>query len=411
MSIINQMLKDLEKRKGNKPQESSSSTSGTAMPPTSVEKLPASNYKLFGLIALLVLIVVACLVVLAIHYKQKNEITIALTDQNAKVASQSFLIHELTESKIHQLTKIAANKKKEEAYTLEVFTLHFSTLPHYSVQKNLGTHEVLITLTDSVNSLPIKAVEDTSVDPYTVKTEDKNLVMRVALPVGSDEVSVKSEGTNLILRIKSLLEIEEDDNASSAATSINHEQRQEIRYEEALAQAKQGKLNTAKMMLAALLESNPTLYRVRESLALILLQQKHYEDAAPLLERGLAFNSIYEPFVRLKARVQFELNHPEAALMTLQTISPALKDAPDYYALMAVIEQRQGNYLYAAELYQQLVMIYPKNGVWWLGLAIALQTDNQNNAALEAYQRAIHTQVLKPSIVAFARSQVIALGG
>lgn len=84
---------------------------------------------------------------------------------------------------------------------------------------------------------------------------------------------------------------------------------------------------------------------------------------------------------------------------------------PESLELQAVLKQRSGDYAESLALYRRLLNIQPNRGKWWMGAAIALQAMNQKPEALRAYQRATRDPALGQTLMQYARSQVLVLGG
>ena len=61
----------------------------------------------------------------------------------------------------------------------------------------------------------------------------------------------------------------------------------------------------------------------------------------------------------------------------------------------------------AARMYAQLVALYPDQAAWWAGLGFALESAGQNNAAIEAYQRALRVNAqVDPQVRAYVAAKL-----
>lgn len=91
----------------------------------------------------------------------------------------------------------------------------------------------------------------------------------------------------------------------------------------------------------------------------------------------------------------------ELALNTLVQVEPRIQEYPDYYALMAALYEQLKQPQMAAQIYQQLLEVQPGNGVWWMGLGIALEDLQQPAAARDAYQKALRSHSLSTQVRAY----------
>ena len=82
---------------------------------------------------------------------------------------------------------------------------------------------------------------------------------------------------------------------------------------------------------------------------------------------------------------------PKQALYLLQQYSPPIEEYPNYYALMAALQQQLGQPNLAVQLWSVLA-IQNDNSTWWLGLSIALESSSRPNAAIDAYEHAISAE-------------------
>lgn len=96
------------------------------------------------------------------------------------------------------------------------------------------------------------------------------------------------------------------------------------------------------------------------------------------------------------------------ALFVLSSHRPARASA-DYDALMAWLLQRNQQHGEAAEIYRKLVFVSPNAGEWWMGLAISLESLGREAEALQAFERAQSSGVLKAPLAAYATQRIAAL--
>ena len=94
--------------------------------------------------------------------------------------------------------------------------------------------------------------------------------------------------------------------------------------------------------------------------------------------------------------------------MVLEKYRARAAGDPEYLALMAAIFQRAGQHADAARAYRQAVTAQPRQGKWWLGMAISLEAVNNPKAAREAYHRAA-TSGLDGNLKQYAEQRLAAL--
>ncbi len=182
-------------------------------------------------------------------------------------------------------------------------------------------------------------------------------------------------------------------------------------YQKALTLISSGQTDEAISLLEQALIIKHDLIEPREALIVLLLQQKSFAVANKYIAEGLTQMSNYTPYIELKARVLTARGQFRRALYVLQQHSPSLTDYPNYYALMAVLQQRMGQASQAVQLYGQLIAAQGNNAKWWLGLGYALEADNRPNAAVEAYRHTAMLGGLTPQAQVFVNERIQQLGG
>lgn len=110
------------------------------------------------------------------------------------------------------------------------------------------------------------------------------------------------------------------------------------------------------------------------------------------------------------ARLIVESGDYSAALLVLQTGGvPGVESSSDYYALLASVLQQLRRFDEAGQQYALLTSSYPQRGDWWIGRAIC---DDQLGNSLQAstyYQQAMKCQQLNPQLKKFAVEQLARL--
>lgn len=157
----------------------------------------------------------------------------------------------------------------------------------------------------------------------------------------------------------------------------------------------------AQQQFAAALRQAPAHVGARQALFGLLLQDKRTEEAEQVLQAGLKIDPAQPGFAMALARIQVERGDDAVAVETLQNALHLSQGNPDYAAFLAALLQRQGRHAQAVELYQGALALAPRSGLWFLGLGISLQALNRNTEAQDAFRRARAADGLTGELQAF----------
>jgi MSHA biogenesis protein MshN len=149
------------------------------------------------------------------------------------------------------------------------------------------------------------------------------------------------------------------------------------------------------------LEIDPGHEAARQTMVALLLESKRVDEAALSLQEGLALNTDNTGFAMLLARIMVERNDIPAALFVLQRHAAPPDKNPDFHAFAAALYQRLDRHKEAIEQYQAALRLAPSAGVWWMGLGISFQAVERPMDALEAFTRAKSAGNLAPNLVSF----------
>lgn len=187
------------------------------------------------------------------------------------------------------------------------------------------------------------------------------------------------------------------------------QQQAESEYRQATILQQQGRINEAVAMFEQALKSDPQHGAARQSLIALLLDSKRHDDAIRLLQQGLTADRNQPGLAMILARLQVEKGRLGNAIDTLQRSLPHAQDRADFLAFLAALQQRESHHKEAVDLYQQALKKNPQNAVWWMGLGISFQADGRGADALDAYQRARSGNGLSPDLLAFVEQKITQL--
>ena len=173
-------------------------------------------------------------------------------------------------------------------------------------------------------------------------------------------------------------------------------------YRKAVGLLQQGRLAEAQDALRAAVNVHPGHHGARQALVALLLDAKQHGDAERVLQDGLKVAPEQIGFAMTFARLQVERGETAAAIATLKTGRGHAQASADYVAVLAALLQRQGRHEDAIEQFHAALRVKPNAGVWWLGLGMSLQAAQRGAEAQDAFRRAKATNNLNPELAAFA---------
>lgn len=138
----------------------------------------------------------------------------------------------------------------------------------------------------------------------------------------------------------------------------------------------------------------------RQLLARLLVEQRRFDEAAAILAEGLALHPGQVAWAMTLARLQVERGDLASAARVLQASESYAGGNADYLGFLGHVLHRLGQHRAASERYLAATRIAPGEGRWWLGLGLALEADHRAGEARDAFVRARASGSLNPDLAA-----------
>ncbi len=187
---------------------------------------------------------------------------------------------------------------------------------------------------------------------------------------------------------------------------VSPAERAEIAFRRGVAQLQEGRANAAELDFRDALQLDPTHGSARQALLGLLLDSGRNNEAEELLRKALEINPRQPRHAMVLARLEVERGEVTGAINTMVGVLPYVQSDPDFHAFLAALLQREGRHREAVDYYRAALRGVPGNGVWMMGLGISLRAANQSAEAREAFQHAIESRQLGPQLQDFVERQL-----
>jgi MSHA biogenesis protein MshN len=180
-------------------------------------------------------------------------------------------------------------------------------------------------------------------------------------------------------------------------------------YQQAARLKAQGNAVAAERQLEALLAAQPKHVKARDLLVSIHLENSRVPEAQEALEQGVAQVPAHLAFRYQLARLYLERGDEARAVSLLEEARRQGHSDPELPAFLAALYQRAGRHADAVKSYQAALAARPQEGRWWVGLGISLEDQQDSGAARDAYRHALDTGRLASNLARYAEDRLRAL--
>jgi len=196
---------------------------------------------------------------------------------------------------------------------------------------------------------------------------------------------------------------------------IGPEQKSGNYYRQALSNLQQGRVSEAQANLTLALDADPANQEARQTLAGLMIDNKRYGEAKATLAAGLAITPEQSDFRIALARLQIEDSDTVGAINTLEQGLSYAKNNADFHSFLATLLQRANrhedainHYTTALSLNSSTADALSANATTsaLIGLGISLQAVGKFEKSQEAFMRVQTSTTLSPELSMFVEQRI-----
>lgn len=373
MSVINQMLKDLDERKDDR-------ASHDIVSPTNVAvKTKGSGTQKLTLIVLVCILVVMLVYLLVDVFK-----TAEPTMQQIK--------QPITPVITTVVNKAAANKRQLEKDNTEVQQVESKVVEHVeSSIQNIRQEIAAINVSNSTDETQTVVTDNVlSKNNLVVKIDDQELLVKVDEPVEVQQAKIEKPSLSISRAILTPEQLIEKKLLQAEIAKLNNE------------------ISVAESLYEDILLLQPKHIEAREQLAALWFGRQALGAAINVLSSGVSILPRHYSFRLMLARIFIQQGETEQAF---QVLAQFVGDTDlDYQILLASTAQQTKHFDVAIRSYQTLLQRNAEQSAWWLGLGVSFDSNANFESAIMAYNKAIQLGDLSTSSRQFAITRIRILG-
>ena len=230
-----------------------------------------------------------------------------------------------------------------------------------------------------------------------------------AKPVAKTQTASISISNKPVKNSKPVSADEQIGSMHKRAVPLSNEHRAERAYQEGYDLIAAHRYRKAETALRSALALDPAHIKAREMLVGVFISQGRWVEASELLRVGVEMSPQHHTFRKLYARSLMQLKRDQQAIEVLSSHKPPVAQDPEHYAILAALYQRQGNHGAATRTYSEMLKVRPQMGIWWVGMGISLEAMGEQQQAVAAYQQARKSGSLNGDVARYTDNRLLAL--
>ena len=389
MSLINQMLKDLEER------GASSADAEISTPNNLTAAITADSNPFIAINSNLPLIKMSWLMILLAGAAY-------LLTQNIQTPSRSAVFNQKAIGLTPKPVTYTTAKSTETIAVVETPALEVAAITDISP---LFETELKFNVADMQNKssktkpIQTKPIQTNNTQEKVEKAQKKEILANLEPSAQNkkQEVIETLISPEIAEKIPALTHVEKPSSKSNleniaSGKQIRPDQKSANLYRQALTYLQQGRVSEAQANLASALEANPINHEARQTLAGLLLDNKRNDEARATLAVGVTIAPEQSDFRVALARLQVEADDVKSALNTLEQGVSYAKNNANYQIFLATLLQRANRHEDAIEHYNAALSLNSAStnttAIALVGLGISLQAVDKLVESQEVFTRA-----------------------
>lgn len=186
-------------------------------------------------------------------------------------------------------------------------------------------------------------------------------------------------------------------------------QQAEAQFRQGVVYLNQGRVTEAQDQFSAAIASYAPHLAARQALVSILIDRGGLDEARRTLEEGLTVDPGNVQFATVLARIFVERRDYASAANALAVARNTGEKDPDYQVLLGVVSQHLGRHAEASAAFEKAAALKPQPPTTWLAMGISLEASGRKAEALDAYRRSLSGNVLSQEARGYAETRIRAL--
>lgn len=182
-----------------------------------------------------------------------------------------------------------------------------------------------------------------------------------------------------------------------------------IQVQSALKLLANGNEEAAFDALSSHVRAAPAAHQSRETLIKLLLSRGQTARAGALADAGLSIAPNHSGFKKAKARFLIVDKDYDSAAALLSARAPEPSSDLEYHELLASAQLGAGDFIGAMQSYRQLIQFDGSQARWWYGYAVANDRMGNGSAAKQSYEQALKGGSLSVSLRRSSEERIAAL--